>query len=60
MVTHFVCQSPRPELLMIYPCVRKDLNCRTWDYECDQQLDSQSRVWTLKGAAWNHHQSGCS
>jgi hypothetical protein len=37
-----------------------DLNCGTWDYEYNQQLDSQSRVWTLQAAAWNHHQSGCS
>jgi hypothetical protein len=33
-----------------------DLNCGTWDYEYNQQLDSQCRVWTLKGTAWNHHQ----
>jgi hypothetical protein len=37
-----------------------DLYCGTWDYEYSQQLDSQSRVWTLKGAVWNYHQSGCS
>jgi DNA-binding NarL/FixJ family response regulator len=31
--------------------VRNDLNCGTWDYEYNQQLDSQSGVWTLKGGS---------
>ncbi len=26
---------------------RNDVNCDAWDYLCNQQLDSQSRVWTL-------------
>jgi hypothetical protein len=39
---------------------RNDLNCGTWNYEYNQQLDYPSRVWTLKGTAWDHHQSGCS
>src|SRR6476660_9164356 len=28
--------------------VRNDLNCGTWDYQYNQQLDSQSRVWTWR------------
>jgi hypothetical protein len=62
MVTHFVRISPPAAGVVddLSMRVRNDLNCRAWDYEYNQQLDSQSRVWTLKGAAWKHHQSECS
>ena len=54
-VASFACVHPIRDNLR-----GNDLNYGTWDYEYNQQLDSQSRVWALEGAAWNHHQSGCS